>query len=90
MPGSFALMSFADREDPEIISVDSMAGDLLLVAEAEVRGYGGTFDNLMAEAVREALCSRRVRHWRDGRREPRGRVDQTARRPVRRPDRRTG
>ncbi|GAA3047758.1 hypothetical protein GCM10020000_29920 [Streptomyces olivoverticillatus] len=28
MPGSFVLMSFPDVEDPEIIYIDSMAGDL--------------------------------------------------------------
>lgn len=51
MPGSFALMSFADREDPEIIYLDSMAGDLFLEAEVEIRRYGSMFESLVAQAL---------------------------------------
>ncbi|WP_343069370.1 DUF5753 domain-containing protein [Streptomyces olivoverticillatus] len=51
MPGSFVLMSFPDVEDPEIIYIDSMAGDLFLEAEADVRRYGAIFDNLRAVAL---------------------------------------
>ncbi|MBZ4321098.1 helix-turn-helix domain-containing protein [Streptomyces huiliensis] len=51
MPGSFVLMSFPEVEDPEIIYIDSMAGDLFLEAEADVRRYGGLFDNLRAVAL---------------------------------------
>ncbi|GAA1937754.1 helix-turn-helix domain-containing protein [Kitasatospora viridis] len=51
MPGSFVLMSFPDSEDPEIIYIDSMAGDLFLEAEVDVRRYELLFDNLRAVAL---------------------------------------
>lgn len=51
MPGSFVLMGFADRTDPEIIYLDSLAGDLFLEAEVEVRRYDSIFDHLMAQAL---------------------------------------
>jgi transcriptional regulator with XRE-family HTH domain len=51
MPGSFVHMSFAEPEDPEIVYIDSMAGDLFLEAEVDVRRYGAAFDNLRAVAL---------------------------------------
>lgn len=51
MPGSFVLMSFPDVEEPEVIYIDSMAGDLFLEAEVDVRRYGTMFDNLRAVAL---------------------------------------
>ncbi|MCX4750442.1 helix-turn-helix domain-containing protein [Kitasatospora sp. NBC_01287] len=51
MPGSFVLMSFSGADDPEIIYIDSMAGDLFLEAEADIRRYGLLFDNLRAVAL---------------------------------------
>jgi transcriptional regulator with XRE-family HTH domain len=51
MPGSFVLMGFADAEDPEIVYLDSMAGDLFLEAEIDVRRYGVMFDNLRAQVL---------------------------------------
>lgn len=51
MPGSFVLMGFPDHADPEIIYIDSMAGDLFLEAEADVRRYTLLFDNLLAVAL---------------------------------------
>ncbi|MEU8581510.1 helix-turn-helix domain-containing protein [Streptomyces abikoensis] len=51
MPGSFVLMSFPEAEDPEIVYIDSMAGDLFLEAEADIRRYGAIFDNLRAVAL---------------------------------------
>ncbi|WP_431042514.1 helix-turn-helix domain-containing protein [Streptomyces sp. P1-3] len=51
MPGSFVLMGFADKEDPELVYLDSMAGDLFLEAEIDVRRYGVMFDNLRAQAL---------------------------------------
>ncbi|RLV09838.1 transcriptional regulator [Streptomyces griseocarneus] len=51
MPGSFALMSFPEVEDPELVYIDSMAGDLFLEAEVDVRKYGATFDHLRAVAL---------------------------------------
>ena len=51
MPGSFVLTSFPDADDPEIVYIDSMAGDLFLEAEADVRRYGAIFDTLRAVAL---------------------------------------
>jgi transcriptional regulator with XRE-family HTH domain len=58
MPGSFALLSFPDADDPELIYIDSMAGDLFLEAEVDVRRFGGTFDNLRAEALSPGATSK--------------------------------
>lgn len=51
MPGSFVLMSFPEAEEPEIIYVDSMAGDVFIEAEADLRRYGEIFDRLRALAL---------------------------------------
>lgn len=51
MPGSFIVLGFAHAAAPEIIYVDSMAGDLFLDAEADIRRYSLVFDNLRAVAV---------------------------------------
>ncbi len=51
MPGSFVQMSFPDVADPEIVYSDSMAGDLFLEAEVDVRRYGAIFDHLRAVAL---------------------------------------
>ncbi len=51
MLGSFVLMNFPDVDDPEIVYIDSMAGDLFLEAEADVRRYSSIFDNLRAVAL---------------------------------------
>jgi transcriptional regulator with XRE-family HTH domain len=46
MPGSFALLSFADPSDPEIVYIDGVAGDAFLEAEDEVRQSTDRFDTL--------------------------------------------
>ena len=51
MPGSFVVMSFADPADPEIVYLDSMAGDLFLETQADVTRFGGVFDHLRAAAL---------------------------------------
>jgi transcriptional regulator with XRE-family HTH domain len=51
MQGSFVIMDFPHRSDPEIIYVDSMAGDLFLDADADVRRYTLVFDTLRAQAL---------------------------------------
>ncbi len=51
MPGSFVLMDFSDPEDPELVYIDSMAGDLFLEAEEDVRRYDQIFDHLRALAA---------------------------------------
>ncbi len=51
MLGSFVLMDFPNAADPEIIYVESMAGDLFLEAQADIRRYRLSFDNLAAVAL---------------------------------------
>ncbi|GAA1904124.1 helix-turn-helix domain-containing protein [Streptantibioticus ferralitis] len=58
MPGSFVLMSFPDVDDPELIYIDSMAGDLFLEADVDVRRFGAIFDNLRAEALSPGATSK--------------------------------
>ncbi|MBQ1076068.1 helix-turn-helix transcriptional regulator [Micromonospora sp. C31] len=51
MPGSFVVMDFPDPADPALVYVDSMAGDLFLEREADVRRYTSTFEHLRATAL---------------------------------------
>lgn len=51
MPGQFILMNFEDPMDTDLIYIDSMAGDLFLESDAEVRRYKSIFDNLVAMAL---------------------------------------
>jgi hypothetical protein len=39
MPGSLVFMQFAEVAIPDVINLDSMASDLFLEAEADVRRY---------------------------------------------------
>jgi len=41
-------MDFSDPMDTNLIYIDSMAGDLFLEADADVRRYTSVFDNLRA------------------------------------------
>ncbi|MFF1487426.1 helix-turn-helix domain-containing protein [Streptomyces sp. NPDC058319] len=50
MPGSFVLMDFAP-DDPLLVYIDSMAGDLFLEADEDVRRYNQIFDHLRAMAL---------------------------------------
>ncbi|WP_371655549.1 MULTISPECIES: helix-turn-helix transcriptional regulator [unclassified Streptomyces] len=51
MPGSFVLMDFPDPEDPPVVYIDSMAGDLFLEAPEDIRRYEQIFDRLRAQAL---------------------------------------
>jgi transcriptional regulator with XRE-family HTH domain len=51
MQGSFVIMDFPDVTYTEIVHIDSMAGDLFLEAEADVRRYNMIFDKLRAVAL---------------------------------------
>ena len=51
MPGAFVLMDFSDPMDTDLIYIDSMAGDLFLEADVDVRRYSLIFDNLRAVAL---------------------------------------
>lgn len=49
-PGSFIYMEF-DPGDPELVYVDTLAGDLFLEAEADLSIYASMFDHLRAIAL---------------------------------------
>ena len=51
MPGSFVFMQFTEAAIPDVIYLDSMAGDLFLETEADVRRYRLAFEHLRAVAV---------------------------------------
>jgi transcriptional regulator with XRE-family HTH domain len=51
MPGSFVLMDFADPLDTDLVYIDSLAGDLFLESDADIRRYTMIFDNLRAVAL---------------------------------------
>ncbi len=50
MPGSFVFMQFAEATIPDVIYLDSMAGDLFLEAEADVRHLDSMAGDLFLEA----------------------------------------
>ncbi|MEV0681928.1 helix-turn-helix transcriptional regulator [Actinosynnema sp. NPDC050436] len=51
MPGQFILVEFEDPMDMDLVYIDSMAGDLFLESDAEIRRYRSIFDNLVAVAL---------------------------------------
>ena len=52
MPGSFILLDFPNPADPNVVHIDSLAGDLFLEKEADIRRYRLLFDHLRAIASR--------------------------------------
>jgi transcriptional regulator with XRE-family HTH domain len=51
MPGSFIYMEFAESVDPDLVYVDTLAGDLFLESDDDLRLYGSMFDHLRAIAL---------------------------------------
>lgn len=51
MPGAFVHMEFRDELDPELVYVDTLAGDIFLEADDDVRRYRQMFDYLRAGAL---------------------------------------
>jgi transcriptional regulator with XRE-family HTH domain len=51
MAGGFVVMDFADPADPDLVYIDSMAGEIFLEREPDVRRYTGIFDQLRASAL---------------------------------------
>jgi Domain of unknown function (DUF5753) len=51
MPGSFVFMQFTEASIRDVIYLGSMAGDLLLEADADVRRYRLAFEHLRAVAA---------------------------------------
>lgn len=60
MPGSFIYMEFGEPSDPELVYVDTLAGDLFLEADADVRRYAAMFDHLRATALSPANTRRMI------------------------------
>jgi transcriptional regulator with XRE-family HTH domain len=51
MPGSFAFLQFAEAAIPDVIYIDSMAGELFLEEDSDVRRYKLVFEHLRAVAA---------------------------------------
>ena len=51
MPGSFIVLQFAEDAIPDVIYVDSMAGELFLEEDRDVRRYKLVFEHLRAVAA---------------------------------------
>lgn len=51
MPGSFILLDFPNPADPDVVYIDSLAGDLFLEKEADLRRYRLLFEHLRAVAA---------------------------------------
>jgi hypothetical protein len=54
MPGSFVIIKFPGDEDPDVVYIDSMAGDLFLETEPEIQRYTLAFEHLRAVALSPA------------------------------------
>jgi hypothetical protein len=50
MPGSFALMHFAEATIVDVVYIDGMAGELFLEEESDARRYKLVFEHLRAVA----------------------------------------
>jgi hypothetical protein len=48
MPGSFIVLQFTEAAIPDVIYIDSMAGDLFLEADSDIRRYKLIFEHLRA------------------------------------------
>lgn len=51
MPGAFVNMEFRDEGDPDLVYVDTLAGDIFLETEDDLRRYRSMFDHLRAGAL---------------------------------------
>ena len=51
MSGSFVHMGFDDPLDPELVYIDTLAGDLFLEGDADIRRYKSMFEHLQAVAL---------------------------------------
>jgi len=54
MPGSFVYMEFTEPVDPDLVYVDTLAGDLFLETDDDLRLYGSMFSHLQAVALSPA------------------------------------
>ncbi|MEV4345296.1 helix-turn-helix transcriptional regulator [Actinoplanes sp. NPDC049596] len=60
MPGSFVILDFPDPQDPDLVYSDSMAGDLFLESEADIRRFSAIFDLLRAAALSPQESARMI------------------------------
>lgn len=60
MPGSFVVLTFPDAQDPDLVYSDSMAGDLFLETEADIRRFTAVFEHLRAAALSPADSSQLI------------------------------
>jgi transcriptional regulator with XRE-family HTH domain len=60
MPGSFAHMEFRDDLGPDLVYVDTLAGDIFLESDDDVRQYRSMFDHLRAIALSPAETARLI------------------------------
>jgi transcriptional regulator with XRE-family HTH domain len=51
MPGAFVHMEFRDELDPDLVYVDTLAGDIFLETDDDIRRYRSMFDHLRAGAL---------------------------------------
>jgi hypothetical protein len=66
MPGSFVHMEFRDEGDPELVYVDTMAGDIFLESEEDLRRYRTMFDHLRASALSPARSAALITTIKEG------------------------
>jgi len=66
MPGAFVHMEFRDKLDPDLVYVDTLAGDIFLEADEDIRRYRDMFDHLRAGALSPADSARLIVSVRDG------------------------
>jgi transcriptional regulator with XRE-family HTH domain len=66
MPGAFVHMEFRDKLDPELVYVDTLAGDIFLETDEDIRRYRDMFDHLRAGALSPADSARLIASVRDG------------------------
>jgi len=60
MRGSFTLMDFAEAEGPEVVYLDTMAGQIFVEDRAQIRDYADQFARLAAVALSPAKSSRLI------------------------------
>lgn len=63
--GSFVVLSFPERWEPDIVYVEGLTSTRFIEDSAEVREYGQLFRRLMADALRGAESAALIRKYRD-------------------------
>ncbi len=54
MPGQFVVLEFADAEDADLVYVDTLAGDLFVEKDKDIKNYRAMFEQLVAVALSPA------------------------------------